>query len=399
MSLLPNIIKLLQTTPRSLADLQPLAQVSLPTLRKAMQELSDARWVRVVGQSETNGGRPAMLFGLDDTYFSILGVHLQLPGLRMILSDLAGRVLHETEQFPGVQPGPDEVVHAIVDYAADATTRFPGRQILGVGLAAPGFTDPETGDIISIGRVPGWQHYPICQRVRASLNLPTVIANDIDCMAFAEFQQTGKSLANNLVYVGFDEGVKVSLFLNGDLYKGSFGNSGLIMSQFLRVPGKTTLLEAQQQILTISGINMILEQEVADLDLVQQHAYRPIIDAHYRKRLMLIFDSRFAHLPICRKLANELTTVLAAAITNVVHIIQPDTVVIGGVLGGISDAGFATLSSRIRDQLPTLFANRIQFEQARFVSPNSAALGAAYHFMENYITPETFTLSPAFLRT
>ncbi|MEZ4555504.1 MAG: hypothetical protein R2854_03470 [Caldilineaceae bacterium] len=64
----------------SLADLQQATQVSLPTLRRAVQDLTDARWIRVVGQAEANGGRPAMLFGADTTRFLLVGVHLQLPG-------------------------------------------------------------------------------------------------------------------------------------------------------------------------------------------------------------------------------------------------------------------------------------------------------------------------------
>ncbi len=65
--------------------------------------------------------------------------------------------------------------------------------------------------------------------------MPVQIANDIDCMAFAEIQHTGKSLVDNLVYVGFDEGVKASMFLNGELYKGSLGNAGLIVNRLLNV--------------------------------------------------------------------------------------------------------------------------------------------------------------------
>jgi len=382
----------------SLADMQLLTQVSLPTLRKAVQQLTDARWIRVVGQSEANGGRPPMLYGLDDSYFVVLGVHLQLPGIRLTLCDLSGNVLDELEVFEGTTPNPDEAVQAVINYTIDVRSRFDERQLIGIGIAAPGFTDPETGNIISIGRVLGWRDFPICRRLEEALDQPTQIANDVDCMAFAEFQHTGKSLENNLTYVGFDEGVKVSMFLNGELYKGSFGNAGLIMNRFPQVVNADVPADDQHQFLTLSGINTIFEREVANLTRDEQSQYLPMLQAGYRERLMMILQDAYARLPICQKLTNMLITVLASAVANTIYVIQPDTVVLGGFLSGMSDGTFTKLSAAIRENLPTLFANHIQIEQAQLFSPNTAALGAAHHFIERYLVPENFSISRPMLQ-
>jgi predicted NBD/HSP70 family sugar kinase len=383
------ILKQLQTTPTSLADLQPVAQVSLPTLRKAVQELSDTRWIRVVGQSEANGGRPAMLFGLDDTHYVILGVHLQLPGMRMILSDLTGTMLDESETFHKALPHPDEVVQTIAEYAAAARERYSDREILGVGIAAPGFTDPVSGDIISIGRVSGWQNFPICQRLDTMLGVPVKIANDVDCMAFAEFQHTRKPFDRNLAYFGFDEGVKVSMFLNGALYKGSFGNAGLITPQRLRIEGVDLSPDDQRRMLTISGIGAIFREKVDALPKSERRAYTVMLDAGDRKRLKLILAGAADDLPVCREIAGTLNAVLSTAVAHIVHVIQPDIIVIGGALSAMPQNLFSQLSAAIRGQLPPLFANRASIEQARLTSANSAAQGANYHFLERLLLDDT----------
>lgn len=385
MPLHTSIINNLLTGPLSLADLQTLTQVSLPTLRRAVQELSDNHWIRVVGQSEANGGRPAMLFGLDDSHYLMLGVHVQLPGLYMIVSDLGGHVLDEIELFQQVQPTPDQVVQAILDYALASRTRFAGRGILGIGIAAPGFTDPQSGDVIAIGRVPGWQNFPICRRLEAALDLPVRIANDVDCMAFAEFQHTDKSLANNLAYIGFDEGVKVSMFLNGELYKGPAGNTGLIMSHFLRVPDVDISLEDQQHLMTITGVNHIFEQKLAALSAAEQERYAPMLDANYRERFGLILTADGHDFPLCDAIMTTLRQVLAAVVANFVYMIQPDHIIIGGLLSLMPEPLFTQLSVSIRDHLPPLFANRLHIEKGQFASSDSAAQGANYHFMESYL--------------
>ena len=185
-SLHTSILKILWKTPQSLAELERITPVSLPTLRKAVQELTEERWIRVVGQADAKGGRPAMLFGIDNRRYVVIGVHIQLPGLRLIATHLDGQVIHQEALFEKTKPSPREVMEAIQTYIATVQVRFPNQEIVGIGIAAPGYTHPLTGDIISVGRVPSWQDFPICQRLRDTLGLPVVIANDVDCMAFAE---------------------------------------------------------------------------------------------------------------------------------------------------------------------------------------------------------------------
>lgn len=386
MSLQSSIIRTLLNSPRSLADLQPVAQVSLPTLRKAVQELTDSRWIRVVGQSEANGGRPPMLFGLDNSYYIIIGVHLQLPGMRLVASDLTGHILDSAEQISNHVPTPDEALQRMIAYCEHIHLRFPQRSVLGIGIASPGFTEPATGEILSIGRVPGWHNFPICQRLQAALNVPVSIANDVDSMAFAEFRHTGTSFERNLAYVGFDEGVKVSLFLNGQLYKGSVGNAGLIVTDLLHI-GAVDGLPDRSQILTIHGVNNLFDARLRALPVVDREPYRHIeATTKLRRRFERILQGAADGLPVCQQVVEPLNTALATALANIFYIIQPDITVIGGMLTAMPPAIYADLETAIRQYLPPLFAHRSIIQQATLSSPDRAALGAAYHFLQNHLS-------------
>jgi len=387
-----TIIRHLLKAPMSLADLQLATQVSLPTLNKAVRALSDAQWIRVVGQAEANGGRPAMLYGVDDRTYLIVGLHLQLPGMRLITSDLAGQVLDETDLFHGVVPTTSECVGAVSDYVTKLRTTFPSRTILGIGIAAPGFIDLSSGDIILIGRVPGWENFPICSRLQAATGVPVLVANDVDCMAFAEFQYSSESLEKNLAYIGFDEGVKASLFLKGDLYKGSLGNVGLIAGHLLHVDDLPDFQEARS-LLTIKGVNQVFEKWVGDLPLADQEAYAPLIIAsNHRERFNLILKNATDEMLICQEIVRNLTKVLSVAIANMIHIVQPDVVVIGGLLSSMPKELYEDLEVAIRGYLPALISNKSILRQGRLASQNSAAIGAIQHFLQDYLNETTHDL-------
>ncbi len=392
MLLYTTIIKNIQSHPMSLAELHPMTNVSLPTLRKAIQELTDNHWIRIVGQAEANGGRPAMLFGFDESYFMLLGVHIQLPGVRLVVSDLAGNVLDEESVLQDEIANPHRIMQTIIDYAQDIQADFDNRKLLGIGIATPGYTEPETGNIISIGRVQGWENLPICQHLSSQLNIPVQIANDIDCMAFAEFQHRGKSLIDNLVYIGFDEGVKASMFLNGELYKGSFGNAGLIVDRLLDIPNSSLSPHDRHRILTITGFNQIFEEKVAKLPFDTQSHYQKILDTTHRQRMQVIFQWAEQNDALCMELIQMLRDVLTIGIVNIIYVIQPNTLVIGGVLSSLTVQQFSALVQSIREALPPLFANQIKIEQAYLQSSYAGALGANYHFIDNYLLRENFEL-------
>lgn len=385
MSLHQSILQQLLTAPTSLADLQAVTQVSLPTLRKAIQELSDAQWIRVVGQAEANGGRPAMLFGSDDRHHAVVGLHLQLPGLRLIMSDLNGQVLDEMELFNEVIPTLNETVRAVSDYITHLHTRFPERHLLGVGIAAPGFIDPASGDIITIGRVPAWRNLPLCRHIKAAISLPVEIANDVDCMAFAEFDYTHESLDKNLAYAGFDEGLKVSMFLNGQIYKGSLGNSGLISSNLLCVNNQPNPEEVRR-LLSIIGINHVFEAKIAALNNQTQQQYAHILSiSNPRERVRQIISHAHNDLPICQAIARDLIDILSVAIANLIYIVQPDIVVVGGLLSAMPQAIFTDLENCVRAFLPELISNKTVIRKGQLASQSSAAIGATHHFLRIYL--------------
>ncbi len=389
------IVRHLRQGPMSLADLQSVTQVSLPTLRKAVQELVNAQWISVVGQAETNGGRPAMLFGIHGDIHLIVGVHLQLPGVRLITSDLAGQLLDDVALFQEAIPQPDRVVQTITGYVAHIRESLASRHVLGVGIASPGFTDPHTGDIISIGRVPAWQNFPICRRLETLLGVPARIANDVDCMAFAEFQDAGVLLDDSVIYVGFDEGVKVSLFLNGELYKGPFGNAGLVSSPLTHVDYPANRADIER-ILTMRGINAIFEERLARLDSAAQQPYAYITAAdRLRQRVHRILRAAAAGMSLCGDIIHLLIETLSSAVANVILLVQPERVVIGGVLSTLPPSLFAELEAAIRRHLPLLINNHLIIQQARVYAANSAAVGATHHYLQSYLdTPNVNLLQP-----
>jgi predicted NBD/HSP70 family sugar kinase len=386
MSLSHNIIQHLLSKPRSLAEIKDLTNSSLPTIRRSVQALTASHWIQVVGQAGANGGRPAMLFGIDDSHYMILGLQLKLPGIRLIAADLKGTVLKNIDLFPNEVPSPNRAVRSVVDAIRDLKTSFADREILGLGIAAPGFVDAETGDIITIGRVPSWVNFPICRHLSESTGLTLEIANDVDCMAIAEFMHKNELPKKNLVYIGFCEGIKASLFLQGEMFTGSLGNVGLISPDLINLPDEKNQAEIRRLITTL-GFKEVFKERVAKLNQQDQNDYKSMIERDGPNELLgVVIENALIDSKICFPIIHDLINIVSVALANLVFLIQPDEIIIGGVLSSLPDPLFRYLEACVRELIPPLMSHNLIIKRGTMESEHKAAIGATYNFLLNNLS-------------
>lgn len=380
-----NIVKNLINRPMSLAEIQSLTEASLPTVRRAVQTLSDAKWVRVVGLAEAEGGRPAKLFGINDESFVLIGLHIQLPGMQLIAMDLAGKILKKIDFFECVTPDTNEAITVIAEYVQEIKNLFPDRLIIGMGIASPGFIDLSTGDLIVITRSPTWVNFPICRRIREATGLPVEIVNDVDALAISEFRNGNSFTNNNVAYVGYCEGLKASFFLDGKLYKGSLGNVGLVASDLVNLKSEYTPEELKEMIY-LAGFHKLFNKRVDQIEEKSRIKYQAIFDQENNyKRFTQILEKAIEDEVICRPLIKDLSHLITQWVANMVHIIQPDVVVIGGLLSRMPKSLFHELESDIRSNIPPLIKNKIVIKQGVMEIRKNSAIGAIYHFLDLHL--------------
>ena len=373
-----TIVSRLLDQPMSLADLRDVTGASLPTLRRAVHALRDAGWLHVAGREEATGGRPATLYGIDPANHVLIGAHLEHPGMRLVATDLPGNQLDEHVPPDLEDLDPDAVVAQVEAYVARVATRFPTRRAVGIGVASPGYIDPATGSVITIGRVPSWSNLPIRQRLADATGVPVSIGNDVDAMAAAEFGDAFDD--RTYVYVGFTEGIKYSLFLHGRLYVGPFGNAGLVPRQLLVSNGSQP---GSGDLLTVHGlVAAYLRSVPADTVGAQQLASETDAWSRFRALLELADGGRDER---ASELVHDLTHTVAAQLASFVHLVQPELLVFGGAMAGAPEGVTSAIESALRRRLPTLLDNNLVVRRARATSPSTAAYGATRAFLQRFL--------------
>ena len=253
---------------------------------------------------------------------------------RTALIDRAGRLHHRSSTQTNAEKGPDEVIEMMIGQFGAAIERAGDRRILAVSTTAPGPLDPWRGLVFQPPNLPGWNEVPLRDILEERLGRPAFISNDANAAALAEHRFGAGRGSRHLIYVTVSTGVGGGIITDGRLLLGAHGSSGEIGHIVVDPAGPRC--------------------NCGNRGCVESLASGPAIAGRFVARLKEGADTTLGGLPtddisttqivsaaqngdeLAIEVLAEAGRWLGIAVANMLHLFDPEIVVIGG---GVSNAG------------------------------------------------------------
>ncbi|WP_393072890.1 ROK family protein [Streptomyces sp. LN704] len=219
------------------ADLQRITGLSRSTIGQRLDLLNRAGWLKHVAGSST-GGRPSQQIVFDPRHASVIAVDLEIKHARAAVLDLGGAILAENTGPLDIGEGPEAVLDQLARWFPDliAAAGVDAGHICGIGLSVPGPVEWETGLVVEPPVMPGWDRYPIRERLQKAYAehvgrsmgdgpVPVFVDNDANLMALAEHQASHRD-CTAFVLVKVSTGIGAGVVVDGKVYRGIDGGAG-----------------------------------------------------------------------------------------------------------------------------------------------------------------------------
>lgn len=287
---------------------------------------------------------------------NVLGIDLGATNTKLvILSD--NDEIEVLEAFPtGGEAGADVVLDRLI---ARVGVLIAERGIAAVGMGTPGLFDPATGVVEIFTNLPGqWVGVPLLDRLRSGLSVPVTLINDARAFTLAEGTLGAGKGAAVMAGLTLGTGIGGGILIGGKLFHGSTGSAGEISHQTVDPDGP------------MCGCgNQGCAEASARADALTSATGRDTVEDVYRGYAE--GDER------CIAAVERAASSLGRALANIVTVLGPDVIVIGG--GPASKGGEAVLEPIRRatlDHVTLVPHEDIRIVQAELGS-EAGAIGAA----------------------
>jgi len=281
---------------------------------------------------------------------------------------IVGRVAPlRTHDFTGHDP----LLAAIRAAIDELRKQWPEVSAIGAGL--PGMVDSINGRVYQLSNVPGWEDVALTALLEEWTGLPAAIDNDANAMAYAEWLFGAGHTGTNVVCVTLGTGVGGGLILDRKLYRGSRLGAGEIGQMTIDPNG----------VAGEYGNFGALEKYVGHRQLAQR-AEELYEEAGLTKTAeecspIGLEKSARAGDPIAVGVWAEVGFAIGITLCNIVWLLNPDRIVIGGGVAGAGEFLFGPIKRVIEERTMKIFHEGLTILPAKLGTDagiiGSAALG------------------------
>ncbi|MFI0937730.1 ROK family protein [Streptomyces sp. NPDC021020] len=161
-------------------------------------------------------------------------------GMKAALVAADGTLLHEDRRPTDRKRGPDAVVAAILDFAADLRDhglRAYGEPAAAAGVAVPGIVDDVRG-IAAYAANLGWRDVPLRDLLSARLDgVPVALGHDVRSGGLAEGRIGAGQGTDRFLFLALGTGIAGAIGIDGRIEAGAHGYAGEIGHVVVRPDG------------------------------------------------------------------------------------------------------------------------------------------------------------------
>jgi glucokinase len=254
---------------------------------------------------------------------------------------LGGEVVRRSTERTDVAGGPAAVLRQFKTMIGEICSEDERRALRAVGICAPGPLDTETGTVLHIPTLPGWEDFPLRDVLRSELGLPVLVENDAIAAVYGEWKFGAGRGLRHLVFVTVSTGIGGGAVVDGRLLHGRRGMAAHIGHVRMAPEGPRCSCGATACFEAFAA-GTALARRAREESLNPGGFLAEVASERAVETKDIVTGAREGD-DACLALLAQEAEYLGRGFTGLIHLFSPDRVIMGG---GVSNA-FDLMSDRI----------------------------------------------------
>ncbi len=283
----------------------------------------------------------------------IIGLDVGGTKISLIIATDAGRILVKTVIPTEVERGPEHTIKKIIAEIKGLLkeVKIKLQEVKGIGIGVPGSLDPIKGTILGSPNMPGWSGISLKDILNSEFGLPVILDNDANTAALGEKLFGAGRDIDSLFYFTVSTGIGGGFIINGKIHHGASFNAAEVGHMVILPDGPkcncgkrgclealasgTAVARSAREKVKNNPSSLIMKLVDNDVELITAR---------------IVAEAAKEGDELAKQIYQEAGTFLGIGVANVLNLINPQMVVIGGGLSYSGSILFEPMRERARQE-------------------------------------------------
>lgn len=270
---------------------------------------------------------------IDEKAKYIIGIDLGGTNIKGAFLDRDGHTLEKISITTNADKGAQVVIARILHVIDELIqwAEVDKSHIAGIGIGVPGQIDYDRGEVLFAPNL-GWRNVFITDEIARATGLPVYLDNDGNVAALGEMWCGAGKGYSDIIALTIGTGIGGGIILRGKVLRGITGSAGEVGHMIMQENGPLCNCGKRGCLETLSSASAILRKARESIE----NSKKTSLVEYSQLEAKDIFKAAESGDQIALDIINESARWLGIAIANLINVLNPQLVVIGG---GVARAG------------------------------------------------------------
>jgi glucokinase len=294
---------------------------------------------------------------------SVAGIDIGGTKIVVALGDMEGNVISHSRYATQVEIGP----HRIVDNAIAEIKRMVEKtatRLVAVGVGCGGPLDSQRGLILSPPNLPDWDEFPIIEIIEERLAVPALLDNDANVAALGESKYGAGHGLSDIVYITISTGIGGGIIIGGKLLHGVNDGAGEVGHITVLPDGPSCGCGARGCMEALCSGTSIARRARESLLAGVHSSLTEMAGGINEVTAKVVAEAARGGDRLAQEIWDETIYYLAVGISNIINILAPQAVILGGGVATSGEQLLEPLRREIQSRNTMLPPEKIDIRQA-----------------------------------
>jgi glucokinase-like ROK family protein len=338
-------------SPISRARLSQKTKLNKTTVSDLINELNERGFVREIGMQTSGTGRPATLLTLNPAAGYIVSCEIGVGFVEVLVTDFAPNAIWQIKE--PINPGTtqSEIIDRVLALLHEAVKRGKSSadKLLGIAVGIPGMVDHISGNILFAPNLK-WRNVPLRALLDAeNFGAPIFVDNEANMAALGEHYFGAAQEYSEILYLSGNVGLGGGFLSNGKLRRGASGMAAEYGHMTMDPHGELCNCGNYGCWETLVSQNSLYKKIINAVQSGETSLLTEKVQGQWeRLSVEMIVEAAHAGDKVATRSLEEIGHSLGVGIASLLNALNPEIVVLGGILSIASEFLFPVVNEEIQ---------------------------------------------------